>query len=132
MGIRRQFIKNFSAVAAGFLGLKRFTEASLNSEQAYENQIDIYGDLVKDPQNLIDLPKNFSYRVISKKGNIMTDGLYVPGAPDGMAAFPVDNNRVLLIRNHELTPDQFNEGPFGIINERLDIIDSNLVYDLGT
>ena len=128
---RRQFINFFSAVAAGFVGLKHFTEASITGKQDYENQIDIYGDLVKDPQRLIDLPKNFSYRVISKKGNIMTDGLYVPGAPDGMAAFPVNKDRVLLIRNHELNPDQFNEGPFGIINERFDRIDSNLVYDLG-
>ena len=131
MDNRRQFIKKIPALAAGFTGLKKFTETSVLSTQGYENQIDIYGDLIKDPQHLIDLPKNFTYKIISQKGNLMTDGLFVPGMPDGMAAFPVNMDKVLLIRNHELNLEHFNESPFGILNERFNKIDSNLVYDIG-
>jgi len=35
----------------------------------------------------MDLPKNFSYKVISRMGDRMDDGFYVPGAADGMATF---------------------------------------------
>ena len=32
----------------------------------------------------------------------MSDGYTVPGSPDGMAAFSIENNQTVLIRNHEL------------------------------
>ena len=62
-----------------------------------------YGGLVKDAEKMLDLPQGFSYRVLSRRGGRMSDGLQVPGAPDGMAAFAGENGRVILVRNHELT-----------------------------
>ena len=99
---RRNFFGKLTAGAAGFLGLRLFAEAKPNF-QDYENEFKHYGDLIPDPAKLVDLPKDFSYKVISRKGDVMSDGLLVPGLHDGMAAFSLDKDRVLLIRNHELS-----------------------------
>ena len=37
--------------------------------------IDRYGPLVKDPPNLLDLPKGFAYQIISRQGDEMDDGI---------------------------------------------------------
>lgn len=44
----------------------------------------------------------------------MDDGLFVPAKHDGMAAFPLDEDRVILVRNHEMDFDAkaAAEGPF--------------------
>jgi uncharacterized protein len=57
---------------------------------------------VPDPARLIDLPEGFRYRVISRLGNIMDDGLPVPDAADGMGAIPLPDGRIALVRNHEI------------------------------
>jgi|TARA_B100001540_G_scaffold43506_3_gene38661 secreted PhoX family phosphatase len=128
---RRNFLKNLTAVTAGFSGLQRYAEAA-SRYQGYENQWLKYGELVSDPNRLLDLPKGFTYKVISQKGKLMTDGFLVPGFPDGMAAYPINQEKILLIRNHELSPHQFDEGPFGVINELAKNIDSKLIYDKGS
>lgn len=64
-----------------------------------------YGPLVADPGGVIDLPSNFQYRIISEKGSTLSDGAPVPGDPDGMAAFPGPGDTTILVRNHELEPD---------------------------
>ena len=43
----------------------------------------------------------FRYRVISNEGDPMDDGFPTPKAMDGMAAFPLPNGNMLLVRNHE-------------------------------
>lgn len=60
--------------------------------------------LVRDPKHVIDLPKGFSYRVISKAGEPMEDGYRVPGRPDAMACFALAGGTYALMRNHELDP----------------------------
>ncbi|HEV3486064.1 MAG TPA: alkaline phosphatase PhoX [Vicinamibacterales bacterium] len=47
------------------------------------------------------LPAGFQYRVLTNEGDTMSDGFPTPKAMDGMAAFPLPNGNVLLIRNHE-------------------------------
>lgn len=59
-----------------------------------------YGEL-RPAGNELALPPGFQYSVISVEGERMTDGFPVPKAMDGMAAFPLPNGNVLLIRNHE-------------------------------
>jgi secreted PhoX family phosphatase len=59
----------------------------------------------------------------------MDDGLLVPGAHDGMAAFPGPNGRAILVRNHEMTAENKASGPFGPKNELLARIDRELLYD---
>lgn len=63
----------------------------------------------------------------------MRDGLLVPGLPDGMAAFPGNNGRTILIRNHEMSPGRSGErSAFGANFERLTNFDSSKLYDAGT
>ena len=73
-----------------------------------------FGLLRRDPENILDLPKGFSYRIISKAGQRMKDGFVVPSLPDGMAAFPGPDGSTLILRNHEF---RFGHpatlGPFG-------------------
>ncbi|MBK1875381.1 alkaline phosphatase PhoX [Pelagicoccus mobilis] len=102
---RRTFLKN-TALAAGFLGLQSYMTGCGKG-----SSID-YGPLLEDPNKLLKLPKGFTYTTFSKTGERMDDGLSVPGAHDGMAAFPLDEERVILVRNHELDPKQFRKGPF--------------------
>jgi len=59
-------------------------------------------DLQPDPMAVLDLPDGFSYRVVSRAGGIMNDGLKVPPAHDGMGAFPGKDGRIILVCNHEL------------------------------
>ena len=61
-----------------------------------------YGQLVPDAAGLLDLPKGFSYRIISQMGDRMDDGYPVPGCADGMGAIRIDERRMALVRNHEL------------------------------
>ncbi|MGD8863895.1 MAG: DUF839 domain-containing protein [Myxococcales bacterium] len=68
-----------------------------------------YGDLVPDPNGILDLPRGFRYRVFSREGDPMTGGGLVPSSHDGMAAFPAGFYGSLLVRNHELKPDDVVE-----------------------
>jgi uncharacterized protein len=72
-----------------------------------------YGPLRADPAGLLDLPEGFSYRIISRFGDRMDDGWFVPDRADGMGAFALDGRRVALVRNHELRPSHRDSGPAG-------------------
>ena len=110
---RRGFLSRWgvvsaSAVTAGFAGL-RLLARSLPvdvAERAFG-----YGALERDRRRLLDLPRGFSYSIISRRGDEMDDGLLVPDRPDGMAAFSGPAGLTILVCNHELNPGQ--QGPFG-------------------
>ncbi len=104
---RRSFLTTSSATALGFLGLRQYLGASVS-----KRVVAPYGPLLKDPAGVLDLPKGFQYQVISKQGDMMDDGLKVPGAPDGMACFPGKGDQVILVRNHELGARSQAAGPF--------------------
>lgn len=84
------------------------------------NEVFGYGPMRPDPRGLLDLPEGFSYRVVSRAGERMDDGLVTPDKFDGMGCFPVDADRVALVRNHELEPDESDIGAFS----RADLDDS--------
>lgn len=69
-----------------------------------------YGPLIADPAGILDLPQGFSYRVISRLGERMDDGLTVPDSADGMGCFDLGNGQLALVRNHELRPGQDSGG----------------------
>jgi len=69
-----------------------------------------YGPLVPDPGGLIDLPRGFSYRILSRLGEPLDDGGTVPNAADGMGCFDLGGGRIALVRNHELSPGQEGGG----------------------
>src|SRR3546814_4258956 len=86
--------------------------AFASGADSYRNEVRGYGPLQPDPAGLLDLPEGFSYRVISRSGDRMSDGLIVPAAPDGMGCFDLGGNRVALVRNHELKPGAARKGAF--------------------
>ena len=88
-----------------------------------------FGPLVPDPDGVLALPKGFEYRIISRAGTEMSDGLLVPPRADGMAAFNLGDNLITLVCNHENHPAL--PGAFGSGNERLSAIDPAKLYDPG-
>lgn len=95
---RRDFAKALGGLSIAAIAAR----AMANGPVAAVNQVEGYGPLLPDPARLIDLPEGFSYRVISRLGNIMDDGLPVPDSADGMGAFALPDGRIALVRNHEL------------------------------
>jgi len=104
-----------------------------------------YGELLPDPAGLMDLPRGFSYRVISSFGDRMDDGLLVGDYCDGMGCFSAGGSQVVLVRNHELQIQQADRGPLrGFEGTAPPVYDrtvagvalpggtSNIVYDLAT
>ncbi len=131
---RRNFIKNSSMVSMGFLGLQAYLATTLESCVTYqaptkENLLkNKYGDLIEDKDGILNLPKEFSYKIIAHRGQPMSDGLVHPDKPDGMATFEGKDGRVILIRNHELMPTNFSA--FGKDYELLDKTDKEKMYDM--
>lgn len=128
---RRQFLRSGAivagsgAIALGFLGCSRLlTESS-------DLAIYRYGHLLPDAHGILDLPHGFTYHAFSKTGEQMDDGLLVPGAHDGMAAFPGPGGKTIIVRNHELETDAKKGGPFGPENERIGQLDPAKLYDAG-
>ena len=99
---RRIFIGATGAAFSGLL-LNGCTGRSAPLMSAPSSFAD-YGPLVPDPAGMLDLPRGFSYRLLSRLGNAMTDGCTVPDKADGMGCFSLGNNEIVLIRNHELVP----------------------------
>jgi secreted PhoX family phosphatase len=61
----------------------------------------------------------------------MSDGLRVPQAHDGMAAFPGDDGHIILVCNHELEPAYPDRGAFGNTYATLPKAVRDRVYDQG-
>lgn len=103
---RRRFNQHLLALA--LTGLSRHVMASpMLTGYSGSPGSEGYGELIPDPSGILDLPKGFSYRIISSLGELMSDGLLVPDRADGMGCFAVDEERVVLVRNHELSPIYF-------------------------
>lgn len=130
MSSRRNFIKVTGIATLGFMGLNQWLQSPVHAATRDVAEAG-YGPLVSDPKGIINLPKGFSYRIISTKGEKMDDGLLLPGLPDGMAAFPGKSGRVIVVRNHENGADRLENGAFGATNELLDKIPANRFYDYG-
>jgi secreted PhoX family phosphatase len=129
---RRDFIKNSGLVSLGFLGLSQFAANAAAMGFIEEgNFIRNFGPLFHAQGDILSLPKGFTAKVISRKGDLMTDGFSVPGAFDGMGVFKWKNNKTILIRNHELSPGAVVNGPFGKNDELLSKVNKNDIYDFG-
>ncbi|PSO87417.1 MAG: phosphatase [Cyanobacteria bacterium QH_9_48_43] len=104
---RRKFFALTGASAAGSLLVGSPLKA-LYARKALGQSVraEGFGPLIRDPEGLLDLPKGFQYRVFSRTGDRMSDGNPVPADHDGMAAFPGPDNTTILVRNHELGPDE--------------------------
>jgi secreted PhoX family phosphatase len=122
---RRNFIKNTGIVSIGFVGLNQFisTGGTINTGLGY-------GPLLPAASGgILSLPKGFSATVISRKGDMMNDGLISPGMHDGMGVFKGNNEKIILIRNHENSPGAEDTGPFGIGNKLMNKVSKDKIYD---
>jgi len=139
---RRKFIKQSGLISAGFLSLQAYVSGcgptgSANGSKDVvfasfpEKLSEGYGPLLEDPEGIVNLPQGFSYKIISRQGDMMKDGFLVPGKADGMATFAVPDGRVIIIRNHEVSPNDLANGPFGEDMKLLDNISSDKLYDYG-
>ncbi|CAA9489487.1 MAG: FIG00873248: hypothetical protein, partial [uncultured Segetibacter sp.] len=121
---RRDFIKNTSIVSLGFLGLNQFISTGCKVSARVG-----HGALVRRSNEILSLPKGFSAKVISRRGDLMNDGLVSPGMHDGMGVFKGSNGKIVLIRNHENSPGTDEMGPFGAGNKMIDKVSKNKIYD---
>lgn len=117
---RRRFLQSLMMAAA--------SPATSAAGRTYDA---VVGPLRPDPGQLLDLPEGFSYRIVSRAGDLMEDGLQVPHAHDGMAAFAADNGRIVLICNHELAPTRPEYSAFGTSFGALPDAVKERVYDHG-
>lgn len=115
---RRRFLTSIAAAAA--LPPARATTS--------ENSL---GPLRRDPDGLLDLPEGFELTVVSRAGEPMDDGLKVPPAHDGMAAFEGDDGRVILVCNHEMNSGYPEYSAFGTNFDALPGPEKEKVYDWG-
>ncbi len=126
---RRRFIQA-AAVSLGLAGLRSVFDA----DQLLAVPVtDRFGPLIDDPAGILALPRGFEYTIVSRAGERMDDGFFVPIMHDGMATFGGPDGMTLLVRNHEISwgasPD---DGPFGRNHELLADVDPGLLYDAGT
>jgi uncharacterized protein len=97
---RREFVRR-SVVLGGTLAAvgplqafyARTAAAGARQETVGYGPLVLKGDLF--------LPAQFNYQVISRQGQLMSDGQPTPGIFDGMAAYPGQAATAILIRNHE-------------------------------
>jgi secreted PhoX family phosphatase len=125
---RRQFFSKSaaSAVVTAAAGGTMF-DALIANVSASSQPTAGYGPLApKGPY--LALPPGFQCSVVSAEGETMDDGYPVPKAMDGMAAFPLPNGNILLIRNHEdsNTPAQFRPRPAGSASTSAGMLNSIL------
>ncbi|MBW4639910.1 MAG: PhoX family protein [Gloeocapsa sp. UFS-A4-WI-NPMV-4B04] len=103
---RREFVSLVGASAAGAVLVSPLKALYAREAQGQSIRSRGYGALRPDPNGLLDLPRGFQYRAFSRTGDMMSDGSLVPGDHDGMAAFAGPRDTTILIRNHELSPDE--------------------------
>jgi secreted PhoX family phosphatase len=93
--VRRSVVLGGTLAAAGPLQAfyARTAAAGARQETVGYGPLVLKGDLF--------LPAQFNYQVISRQGQLMSDGQPTPGIFDGMAAYPGQAATAILIRNHE-------------------------------
>ncbi|NOR14803.1 MAG: DUF839 domain-containing protein [Candidatus Aminicenantes bacterium] len=130
---RRRFLQTSSLATMGLLSSGRLFghTDSLFTRQVGTKEIG-FGPLVPDPEGNLNLPQGFSYKIISRWQETMSDGFLVPGNADGMAAFPGPDGLTTILRNHEVWPGYPpSRGAFGPLNDRLGRVRRSQLYDRG-
>jgi secreted PhoX family phosphatase len=107
---RRTLLQTGGAAAVSALAIGE--RSSARAEASTGNRSE--GPLVRDPKGVLDLPAGFSYRILQRSGEALTDGYRVPNRPDAMGCFagPPGTASLILMRNHEVTPGDIAGSPY--------------------
>src|SRR5690606_20882705 len=96
-GVSRRGVISAGAACLAFGGYARLARAQAAGPspdgRPYRNEVHGYGPLKTDPFGLFDLPEGFSYTVLSRAGEVMSDGLVTPYKMDGMGCFAGGGDR---------------------------------------
>ena len=101
--LTRRRLLSGAGLALCFAALGRSRSAAASSR---------WGALVVDPAGILDLPAGFSYTILERAGDPMSDGYRVPARPDGMACFEGPDGTLILMRNHENALGVPAQGPY--------------------
>src|SRR5687767_12203979 len=104
---RRHFVVGSSAAVMSASLALWFRARGREPRQASEQP-----GLVRDPKGVLDLRPGFSYQVLERFGDPMSDGFRVPARPDAMGCFSLAPRRWALMRNHELDRSALTFGPY--------------------
>ena len=114
---RRLFLQRLAVSAPSLIGLVRLSKAQglappavpagspASAASVEPRRAPDYGQLVASSDSpQFEIPEGFRCVALSSGGvaSSVRSGLEVPNAFDGMAAFPLPNGNVRLIRNHEM------------------------------
>lgn len=113
---RRSFLKRTAPVGAVWSvapWLQGLVACSQRGGQAETSRVRGYGPIGPTDVPQLALPAGFRCVVLSQSGDRMTNGSPTPNAFDGMAAFPLPNGNVRLIRNHEMRDTAATAAAFG-------------------
>ena len=131
---RRAFLKRFATAGGGAIltpSLAGLSAWSLSPRDGRSGPGGTAGAPTPDPRDLLitpygglapsadcpelEIPERFRCIRLSRGGvpSSVRDGLTVPNAFDGMAAFPLPNGNVRLIRNHEMIDTARSARPIG-------------------
>ena len=107
----------FAAAAPALAGLSACRSALIHSNGDHDAVfIEPYGPLARSPDcPELEIAERFRCVRLSSGGvpSSVREGLVVPNAFDGMAAFPMANGNVRLIRNHEMVDPPDTARPIG-------------------
>jgi len=103
MSVSRRGVMKGGAAGALSIALAGSTESVFQTSAGADvGEAYGYGPLVPDPKGILDLPKGFSYKMLSVEGDPISPGVVVPGHHDGTATFPGGKRHTTrLVRNHE-------------------------------
>lgn len=114
---RRQFLRRTAVAGAAFLLPGTFDAAFARIAHGARATVEGYGPLLPDPAGLLDLPAGFEYAALSRGmlgktddprfSDVLENNDFVPALHDGMGAFRGPRGIMILVRNHELDPEDW-------------------------
>ena len=109
---RRQFLRHTTAagMALAFGSFTRLAETAATQALKAIGYGELFPVAARNTgETVLALPKGFSYNVLGRTGDRMSDGRSTPNEHDGMAAFSY-GGELRLVRNHEINDDRPLDG----------------------